>query len=65
MLETPQLFNEIAAALRDRNLEMTRDEIKSLLLECVYYTGRLNAWIDEKIPWSEICSLHDWVQACA
>jgi hypothetical protein len=55
--DTASLFREVASPfrkIRDKN------ECNVVLEELLLYIGRLNFWIDVRIPWYAIIGLYEW-----
>jgi len=58
MSDTANLFKEIISAIDEITDKVN---FNMLLEELLLYVGRLNFWIEVKIPWYAIIGIYEWV----
>jgi len=58
MTDTVRLFKDAVSALGQM---VDKTEYNALLEELLLYIGRLNLWIEVKIPWHEIIGTYEWI----
>lgn len=58
MTDTVRLFRDAISAVGQM---VDKVEYNALLEELLLYVGKLNLWIEVKIPWYEIIGTYEWI----